>query len=98
QPMGPTPGHRLDLADGLLDVRIVHGGRAPGPRLLAAALAGPLSRSPVHAAERMRRVRIARIAPGTPLAFDGEVAEAPRELILDKAEEALTVYRPKALL
>ncbi|MFJ1576916.1 bifunctional phosphatase PAP2/diacylglycerol kinase family protein [Streptomyces sp. NPDC088147] len=98
QPMGPTPGHRLDLADGLLDVRIVHGGRAPGPRLIAAALAGPLSRSPVHAAERMRRVRIARIAPGTPLAFDGEVAEAPRELILDKAEEALTVYRPKALL
>ncbi|MFF1417780.1 bifunctional phosphatase PAP2/diacylglycerol kinase family protein [Streptomyces sp. NPDC058280] len=98
QRMGPTPGRRHDLADGLLDVRIVHGGRTPGLRLLAAALAGPLSRSPVHAAERMRRVRIADIAPGTPLAFDGEVAEAPRELILDKAIEALTVYRPQALL
>ncbi|MEU3183476.1 phosphatase PAP2 family protein [Streptomyces sp. NPDC006923] len=98
QRMGPTPGRRHDLADGLLDVRIVHGGRAPGLRLLAAALAGPLSRSPVHAAERMRRVRIAGIAPGTPLAFDGEVEEAPAELILDKAIEALTVYRPMALL
>jgi membrane-associated phospholipid phosphatase/diacylglycerol kinase family enzyme len=98
QRMGPTPGHRQNLADGLLDVRIVHGGRAPGLRLIAAALAGPLSRSPVHAAERMRRVRITGIAPGTPLAYDGEVAEAPGELILDKDAEALTVYRPQALL
>jgi undecaprenyl-diphosphatase len=97
QRMGPTPGHRHDLADGLLDVRIVHGGRLPGPRLLAAALAGPLSRSPVHAAERMRRVRIGGLAEGTSLAYDGEVRAAPRELVLDKAVEALTVYRPQVL-
>ncbi|WP_079023154.1 bifunctional phosphatase PAP2/diacylglycerol kinase family protein [Streptomyces odonnellii] len=96
--MGPTPGHRRDLADGLLDVRVVHGGRAPGLRLLAAALAGPLSRSPVHTAQRRTRLRITGIAPGTPLAFDGEVAEAPRELVLDKVPEALTVYRPQSLL
>ncbi|MCF3962559.1 bifunctional phosphatase PAP2/diacylglycerol kinase family protein [Streptomyces fuscigenes] len=98
QRMGPTPGHRRDLADGLLDVRIVHGGRLPGTRLLAAALAGPLSRSPVHAAERMRRVRIGGLAPDTSLAFDGEVTSAPRELVLDKAVEALTVYRPQVLM
>ncbi|MCS0638549.1 phosphatase PAP2 family protein [Streptomyces sp. LP05-1] len=98
QRMGPTPGHRLDLADGLLDVRVVHGGRLPGLRLLAAALAGPLSRSPVHAAEKMRRLRISGLAPGTPLAFDGEVVEAPPELTVDTADEALVVYRPKALL
>lgn len=95
--MGPTPGHRRDLADGLLDVRIVHGGRVPGARLLAAVLAGPLSRSPVHAAERMRRVRIGGIAPGTPLAFDGEVAPSPGELLIDKVNEALMVYRPQIL-
>ncbi|WP_329454736.1 bifunctional phosphatase PAP2/diacylglycerol kinase family protein [Streptomyces sp. NBC_01497] len=95
QRMGPTPGHRRDLADGLLDVRIVHGGSLPGLRLLAAALAGPLSRSPVHAAERMRRVRIAGLARGTSLAYDGEVTPAPEELVLDKAVEALTVYRPQ---
>ena len=98
QRMGPTPGRRHDLADGLLDVRVVHGGRTPGLRLLAAALAGPLSRSPVHAAVRMRRVRVTGIRPGTPLAFDGEVAEAPETLVLDKANEALTVYRPRVLL
>ncbi|NDZ83918.1 phosphatase PAP2 family protein, partial [Streptomyces sp. SID10853] len=69
QQMGPTPGRRFDLADGLLDVRVVHGGRLPGLRLLAAALAGPLSRSPVHAAERMRRVKVSGLTPGTPLAF-----------------------------
>jgi undecaprenyl-diphosphatase len=98
QRMGPTPGRRHDLADGLLDVRVVHGGRTPGLRLLAAALAGPLSRSPVHAAERMRRVRIKGIAPGTPMAFDGEVTDAPAELLLDKDIEALTVYRPHAVM
>lgn len=74
----------------------MHGGSFPSLRLLAAAAAGPLSRSPVHAAERMRRVRIKGIAPGTPLAFDGEVAEAPAELTIDKGNEALTVYRPRA--
>jgi undecaprenyl-diphosphatase len=98
QRMGPTPGHRKDLANGLLDVRVVHGGGRPGPRLLAAALAGPLSRSPVHAARQLRRVRISGIAPGSPLAYDGEVAQAPPELVVDKVLEALTVYRPRALL
>ncbi|GAA1359986.1 bifunctional phosphatase PAP2/diacylglycerol kinase family protein [Streptomyces beijiangensis] len=97
QRMGPTPGRRFDLADGLLDVRVVRGGRLPGLRLLAAALAGPLSRSPVHAAERLRRVRIAGLAPGTSLAYDGEVADAPSELTIDKDIEALTVYRPLPL-
>ncbi|MET7711584.1 phosphatase PAP2 family protein [Streptomyces sp. NPDC005407] len=98
QRVGPTPGHRLDLADGLLDVRVVHGGRWPGLRLLAAALAGPLSRSPVHAAQKLRQLRISGLAPGTLLAYDGEVTVAPPELVVDKEAEALTVYRPQALL
>jgi diacylglycerol kinase family enzyme len=97
QRMGPTPGRRFDLADGLLDVRVVRGGRLPGLRLLAAALAGPISRSPVHAAERLRRLRIAGLAPGTSLAYDGEVGDAPAELTIDKDIEALTVYRPLPL-
>ncbi|MET9517531.1 phosphatase PAP2 family protein [Streptomyces sp. NPDC002994] len=97
QRFGAAPARRLDLADGLLDVRVVHGGRLPGLRLLAAALAGPLSRSPVHAAQRLRKVWISDLAPGTLLAYDGEVAEAPRELAIDKVGEALTVYRPLPL-
>ncbi|MEU8675033.1 phosphatase PAP2 family protein [Streptomyces sp. NPDC048560] len=92
--MGPMPGRRHNLADGLLDVRVVHGGRTPGLRLLAAALAGPLTRSPVHAAVRRRRVRLTGLAPGTPYAYDGEVAHSGTELMIDKLPEALTVYCP----
>ncbi|MEU5432832.1 phosphatase PAP2 family protein [Streptomyces sp. NPDC020719] len=96
QRLGPAPARRYDLADGLLDVRVVHGGRLPGLRLLAAALAGPLSRSPVHAAQRLRRLRVEGLAPGTPVAYDGEVSHIEGELLVDKLSEALTVYRPLA--
>ncbi|MFE2984615.1 bifunctional phosphatase PAP2/diacylglycerol kinase family protein [Streptomyces sp. NPDC059262] len=96
--MGLTAGRRADLADGLLDVRVVHGGRLPGVRLLAAAFAGPLSRSPFHAAVRRTRLRMDHISPGTPLAFDGEVAPCGRELVIDKQHEALRVYRPLTIL
>ncbi|WP_371626929.1 phosphatase PAP2 family protein [Streptomyces sp. NBC_01116] len=94
QRVGPAPGRRHNLADGLLDVRVVHGGRTPALRLMAAAVAGPLTRSPAHAAVRRRRVRIGGLAPGTPYAYDGEVAHSGTELIIDKLPEALTVYCP----
>ncbi|MFF0019361.1 phosphatase PAP2 family protein [Streptomyces sp. NPDC004082] len=92
--VGLAPARRFDLADGRLDVRVVHGGRRPAVRLLAAALAGPLTRSPAHAAVRVDRLRVDGLPPGTPLAYDGEVTEAAGELTLGKAREALTVYRP----
>ncbi|MFF9622671.1 bifunctional phosphatase PAP2/diacylglycerol kinase family protein [Streptomyces griseosporeus] len=95
--MGLTPGRRLDLADGLLDVRVVHGGRRPALRLLAAAIAGPLTRSPVHAAEQVARLRLDGVAPGTLLAYDGEVVEVSGEVTVDKMPQALTVYRPAPL-
>ncbi|MFC9295888.1 bifunctional phosphatase PAP2/diacylglycerol kinase family protein [Streptomyces sp. NPDC057011] len=92
---GPAPRRRDSLGEGLLDLRLVHGGGRPGPRLLAAAFAGPLSRSPVHVATRLRSLRIGDIPPGTPLAYDGEYAEAPPALVLDELPDALTVYRPR---
>ncbi|MFG2879208.1 bifunctional phosphatase PAP2/diacylglycerol kinase family protein [Streptomyces sp. NPDC048337] len=92
---GPAPRRRDSLGEGLLDVRLVHGGGRPGPRLLAAALAGPLSRSPVHVATRLRSLRIGDIPRGTPLAYDGEYAEAPSALVLEELPDALTVYRPR---
>ncbi|GGW72337.1 phosphoesterase [Streptomyces lucensis JCM 4490] len=93
--MGLAPGRRTDLADGLLDVRVVHGSRRPALRLLAAAVAGPLTRSPAHAAVQLNRLRLTGIAPGTPLAYDGEVTTAVSgEVTLEKLPEALTVYRP----
>ncbi|MCX4693297.1 bifunctional phosphatase PAP2/diacylglycerol kinase family protein [Streptomyces sp. NBC_01408] len=95
QGTGPTPRGRDSLGEGLLDVRLVLGGGRPGPRLLAAAFAGPLSRSPVHVATRLRSLRIADIPAGTPFAYDGEYAKAPAALVLDGLPDALTVYRPR---
>ncbi|MER5969095.1 phosphatase PAP2 family protein [Streptomyces sp. NPDC002055] len=92
--VGVAPVRRYDLADGLLDVRIAHGGHFARTRLLAAAVSGALRSSPVYAAIRTQRLRISGLAPGTHLAFDGEVTPAPPAFTLDKAEEALTVYRP----
>jgi undecaprenyl-diphosphatase len=92
--MGLAPGRRRDLADGLLDVRVVHGGRRPALRLLAAAFAGPLTRSPAHAAVRVPRLRLSGVAPGTLLAYDGEVTDVEGEVTLEKDPEALAVYRP----
>ncbi|MEV7170758.1 phosphatase PAP2 family protein [Streptomyces sp. NPDC093224] len=92
---GPTPRRRDSLGEGLLDLRVVYGGGRPGPRLLAAALAGPLSKSPVHAATHLRSLRIADVPDGTPLAYDGEYADAPSRLVLDVLPDALTVYRPR---
>jgi undecaprenyl-diphosphatase len=92
--MGLAPARRYDLADGQLDVRVVHGGRRPATRLLTAALAGPLSRSPAHAAVRVHRLRLDGVAPGTLLAYDGEVTAVQGEVVLEKLPEALTVYRP----
>ncbi|MFE4702540.1 bifunctional phosphatase PAP2/diacylglycerol kinase family protein [Streptomyces sp. NPDC056738] len=93
--MGLAPARRFDLADGRLDVRVVHGGRHPAMRLLAAAFAGPLTRSPAHAAVRVGRLSIEGVAPGTLLAYDGEVTEVGGEVTLRKSREALTVYRPR---
>ncbi|NXY98192.1 hypothetical protein HYE82_28245 [Streptomyces sp. BR123] len=92
---GAAPRRRDGLGEALLDVRVVHGGGRPGPRLLAAALAGPLSRSPVHTATRLRSLSIGAIPPGTPLAYDGEYAPAPGSLRLDNLPGALTVYRDR---
>lgn len=72
----------------------MHGGRRPALRLLAAAVAGPLTRSPAHAAVQVGRLHLSGVAPGTLLAYDGEVTEVEGEVTLEKLPEALTVYRP----
>jgi undecaprenyl-diphosphatase len=92
--LGVMSGRRMDLADGQLDVRVVHGGRRPALRLLSAALAGPLTRSPAHAAVQVPHLRIEHVSPGTLLAYDGEVTHVEGEVTLRKLPLALKVYRP----
>ncbi|MFG2193598.1 bifunctional phosphatase PAP2/diacylglycerol kinase family protein [Streptomyces sp. NPDC048639] len=92
--VGLAPAWRYDLADGLLDVRIAHGGRFARTRLLAAAVTGFARHSPVHTAAGVPSLRVSGLPTGTLLAYDGEVAPAPSAFLLDKEVEALTVYRP----
>jgi diacylglycerol kinase family enzyme/membrane-associated phospholipid phosphatase len=92
--VGMAPVRRHDLADGMLDVRIVKAGRWARARLFIAALTSAVDRSPLHSTARLRRLMISDIPPGTHLTYDGEVARAPGRLLLDKQHEALTVYRP----
>lgn len=92
--VGLAPVRRRDLNDGVLDVRIVDGGPFARTRLLGAAVTGFLTRSPVYSAARLRRLRIRGLTAGSHLAYDGEVAPAPSELLLDKLPGALVVYRP----
>ncbi|MGW1378801.1 phosphatase PAP2 family protein [Streptomyces sp. NPDC002446] len=91
--LGSAPVRRHDLADGVLDVRVVHGGRLARTRLLAAALTGTPRSSPVLAEARLPRLRLGGLPPGATVAFDGEVADRTGELTLEKEREALTVYR-----
>ncbi|MEV6780822.1 bifunctional phosphatase PAP2/diacylglycerol kinase family protein [Streptomyces syringium] len=91
--VGLAPVRRHDLADGILDVRLVYGGRLARTRLLAAALTGALRHSPVLGTARARQLRISGIRPGTHLAYDGEIAPAPHALTMAKENEGLVVYR-----
>ncbi|ARF58303.1 bifunctional phosphatase PAP2/diacylglycerol kinase family protein [Streptomyces gilvosporeus] len=92
--LGLTPVRRHDLADGVLDVRVVHGGRLARVRLVAAALTGSPHASPVLGEARLRTLRLSGLPTGTPLAVDGEVTIWDEELTLEKVNEALTVYCP----
>ncbi|WP_018546967.1 bifunctional phosphatase PAP2/diacylglycerol kinase family protein [Streptomyces sp. LaPpAH-108] len=93
---GLGAGRRTDLSDGRLDVRVVNGSGHPALRLLTAAVAGPLTRSPSHAAVQLARLRLSGIAPGTPLAYDGEVTPVGGRMTLEVLPRALTVYSPGA--
>ncbi|MGW7431613.1 phosphatase PAP2 family protein [Streptomyces sp. NPDC054861] len=91
---GLAPLRRHDLADGVLDVRIAHGGRFARTRLLATAVAGGLARTRLYAAARLTTLRVSGLPEDTHMAYDGEVVPAPGAFRLDKLPDALTVYRP----
>ncbi|MFD5317411.1 bifunctional phosphatase PAP2/diacylglycerol kinase family protein [Streptomyces sp. NPDC127098] len=94
-PEGFAPSHRTQLDDGLLDVRTVAADKPLGrTRLALTALTGTLAYSRVHTAVRLPRLRLTELPDGGAIAYDGETAAAPRDLVLDKHPEPLAVYRP----
>ncbi|WP_347877264.1 diacylglycerol kinase family protein [Streptomyces sp. 8K308] len=93
-PEGFAPYHRTQLNDGLLDVRVVTADKPLArTRLALTALTGTLAYSRVHTAVRLPSLRLTALPDGGAIAYDGETAAAPRELLLDKYPEPLAVYR-----
>ncbi|MET8697896.1 phosphatase PAP2 family protein [Kitasatospora sp. NPDC004723] len=94
-PPGFAPTHRTGLADGLLDVRVVDGGRPfARTRLAAAFLSGTLARSRVYHSARIRALDLDALGDAGRIAVDGESVPATGALRLAKDRRALTVYRP----
>ncbi|MDF3289799.1 bifunctional phosphatase PAP2/diacylglycerol kinase family protein [Streptomyces silvisoli] len=91
---GVAPLRRSDLADGVLDVRVVEAGPLARARLMAAAVTGALGRSPVYSEKKLRGLRIEGLGEEAHLAYDGEVSRAPSTVSIAKAYKALVVYRP----
>jgi undecaprenyl-diphosphatase len=94
EPQGTAPAYRPDLADGLLDIRIVVATVLARSRLVAAVLTGTLGRSRVYRSWRAGSADI-RPADGQPIwvSTDGEVATAESGFTHGKHPHGLVVYR-----
>lgn len=94
-PDGFGPAWREQLDDGLLDVRVVHGGkRYSRTRLVLAVLAGRLSSSSVYEEREAKSTTIRSHVGPLRLAADGETFDGPQELEVTKRPRALLVAVP----
>jgi undecaprenyl-diphosphatase len=94
-PTGFGPSWREDLADGCLDVRIVHGGRRfSRSRFLVDVLTGRLRHCPVYEERVVDRVEIRSLDGPLRLAADGETYDGPVDLEVTKRRRALKVAVP----
>ncbi len=93
QPPGFAPTWRGDLADGLLDLRVVDGTEhLARTRLVFSVLTGRLGRSPVYRQTTASSIRI-RSKGKLRLARDGETFEASSdEFVIDKYPTKLAVF------
>ena len=94
-PPGLAPAWREELDDGLLDVRLVHGGRLARSRFLLAALLGRLSTSGVYSERRVASLRL-RSLERARLAWRPTVrpSTASEDLVIEKRPRALRVLLP----
>jgi undecaprenyl-diphosphatase len=98
EPSGAAPTYRPELADGILDVRLVDGSQPLARvRLIAAVLLGTLGRSRVYKTWPATSLRLAT-PDGSPvqLSLDGETTESAAAIQLHKYRKGLLVYRPSA--
>ena len=98
EPSGAAPAYRPDLADGILDVRMVDGSQPLArTRLVVAVLLGTLGRCRVYRTWPATSVRVASLTAGpVPLCLDGETTETKPSLRIVKRPKKLLVYRPPA--
>ena len=96
RPAGFAPAYRPDLADGLLDVRVVDADHPfARTRLVLAVLTGTLARSRVYEQRFASEVRV-RSAEPVRLARDGETFDGSREFVVRKRPRSLRVFVPPA--
>ena len=93
-PPGLAPAWREQLDDGLLDVRLVHGGRLARTRFVLAALIGRLSALAVYSERRVESLEVVSCDGPLRLAADGETFDAPAHLTVGKRRRGLQVVLP----
>lgn len=94
-PSGFAPSRRTRIDDGLLDIRILETGRRWAKlRILAAAAAGRLERSPLYHELRVPEFKFTVVDGTTVLAHDGEVGTECGEASFITRYRVLPVFRP----
>jgi undecaprenyl-diphosphatase len=94
-PDGFGPRWREDLADGLLDIRLVNGAhRFSRLRFAMHVLIGRLATCPVYEAWAAADVRIRSVEGALRMAADGETMDGPVDLRVSKRAKALQVAVP----
>jgi undecaprenyl-diphosphatase len=93
-PPGLAPAWREALDDGLLDVRLVHGGRLARSRFLLAAVLGRLSASGVYSERLVESLHLRSLSGPLRLVADGETFDGAETLVIEKRRRALQVVLP----
>jgi len=96
EPSGAAPAYRPDLADGILDVRLVDGSQPLArTRLITAVLLGTLARSRVYQTWSCSILQVASVdGDPVPVCLDGEATQVRSATALVKRPRELLVYRP----
>jgi undecaprenyl-diphosphatase len=94
-PAGLGPSWRGDLADGLLDVRLLSGTRPLArTRFVLGVLTGRLTSCPVYEERVVESLSIRSLDGPLRLAADGETYDGPTDLLVTKRRQALRVAVP----